>query len=121
MDSRHHLIPVRRSHPHGWKRRAYSPPAPNGWKRIRQWMRLPAGDMPIVLEAIAWVAGAILLRMVADWLLALQPALWIPVALVLSMPAVLAISLSIWAPPLTLILGYRLLLTAIGLVLGGRL
>ena len=121
MDSRHHLIPVRKSPSHGWKRRAYSPPAPSSWKRIRQWVRLPAGDMPIVLEAIAWVAGATLLRMVADGLLALQPTLWIPVALVLSMPAVLAISLSIWAPPLTLILGYRLLLTAIGLVLGGRL
>lgn len=117
MDSRQPLVrprSIRRPH-------KPSPSYPYGWQRVRQWVRLPVGDLPIILEAIAWVAGATALRMAADWLLALQPALWVPVALVLLMPAVLTISLSIWAPPLTLVLGYRLLLTAIGLVLGGRL
>jgi|GEM_PF-1786442 len=116
MDSRQPLVRPRSIRP-----RKSSPPLPYGWQWVNQWVRLPVGDLPIVMEAIAWVAGATALRMLADWLLALQPALWIPVALVLSMPTVLAISLSLWAPPLTLVLGYRLLLTAFGLVLGGRL
>lgn len=116
MDSRPSLSPLAPP-----RRRAQPQPYPAEWQRVQRWVRLPVGDGPIVLEAIAWVAGATVLRLLADWLLALQPLLWIPVALCLLMPAVLAISLAIWAPPLTLVLGYRLLLTAIGLVLGGRL
>lgn len=120
MDSRHPLRSTRRAQLRSFPRRS-APHYPHGWQRIRQWVGLPVGDLPILLEAIAWIAGATLLRMIADWLLAMQPALWIPVAFVLVLPAVLTISLSMWAPPLSLVLGYRLLLTAMGLILGGRL
>jgi hypothetical protein len=116
MDGRPSLSP-----PASPRRRSAARPRPPGWRGVQRWVRLPVGDLPIVLEAIAWIAGATALRLLADWLLTIQPLLWVPVALCLLMPAVLTISLSIWAPPLTLVLGYRLLLTAIGLVLGGRL
>lgn len=97
------------------------PPHGPPWRRLKAWLSPPRGDRAILLEAIAWVVGAALLRCTADAVLAALPVLWIPIALVILLPAVLAICLSTWAPPLSLILGYRLILTGIGLLLGGKL
>lgn len=70
-------------------------------------------------EAIAWVAGAAAFRIVADVLVLMMPGLWFPVAAALIAPAAIAIGLSLWAPLLSLLLGYRLCLIAIGLLAGG--
>ncbi|MBD1910986.1 MULTISPECIES: hypothetical protein [unclassified Leptolyngbya] len=114
MDSRHPLSP--RS-PLLVSRRS---PAPS-WMRVKTLLSPPRGDRAILLEALLWVAGAAVLRMVADFVLTAMPILWVPVALILALPSVLAISLATWAPPLSLVLGYRLTLTAMGLLLGGKL
>ncbi|MGG6296452.1 hypothetical protein ACQ4M4_18830 [Leptolyngbya sp. AN02str] len=90
-----------------------------GW--VQQWLNPPAQFWPAVAEAIAWMICCFVLRLGADWLLAIAPTLWIPVALGLVSPAILAIGLSAWVPKLSLVLGYRLLLTAMGLFLGGKL
>jgi len=114
MDSRHPLTYVS---PLKVQRRSGTP----SWVRMKRLLSPPRGDRAILLEALLWVAGAALLRLGADLILAEMPFLWTPVALVLALPCVLALSLSTWAPPLSLVLGYRLILTAMGLLLGGKL
>lgn len=70
-------------------------------------------------EAIVWVASAAALRVVADLLVLFLPWLWLPMAAVLLAPAAIALTLATWAPPLSLLLGYRLCLIAVGLLIGG--
>ncbi len=48
-----------------------------------------------------------------------MPQLWIPVAIALLTPAIVATALSFWVPRLSLLLGYRLCLIATGLFLTG--
>jgi len=114
MDSRHPLSysPLRQSHD-----RTPVPP----WVRVKRLLTPPRGDRAILIEAVLWVMGATVLRVAADLILAAMPVFWVPVALVLALPCVLALSLATWAPPLSLILGYRLMLIAMGLLLGGKL
>lgn len=101
-----------------YPRRSYPRPA---WHGVRVALRPPAGAVPALLEALVWLAAAVALRVVADTVLVVWPALWPAIALVLITPAIAAVWLSMWAPPLSLIVGYRLILIAIGLLLGGRL
>lgn len=114
MDSRHPLSPMS---PVLIPPRPRTPP----WAKVKALLSPPRGDRAILMEALLWVIGAAILRMGADLILSAMPILWVPVALILALPSVLAISLATWAPPLSLVLGYRLLLTAMGLLLGGKL
>lgn len=91
------------------------------WRPVQHLLRPPAEFLLALIEGLVWIAGATALRLLAESVLVAMPQLWVPVALVLVAPAAIAIGLSTWAPPLSLLLGYRLLLTAFGLVLGGRL
>ena len=122
MDSRHPSSPLPRPVGVHASRRAHTQTQVNPLERmIHAWLRPPRQAVPALLEAIAWILTAAMLRWSANWVLAAVPALWVPVALLLLLPASLAVSLSFWAANLSPVLGYRLILTAIGLVLGGKL
>lgn len=122
MDSRHPSSPLPRPVGAHAPRRAHSQTQVNPLERtIHAWLRPPRQAVPALLEAIAWMLTAAILRWSANWVLAAVPVLWVPVALLLLLPASLAVSLSFWAANLSPVLGYRLILTAIGLVLGGKL
>ena len=122
MDSRHPTSPLPRSSSVYAPRRSNLPTQVNTPERmIHAWLQPPRQALPALLEAIAWMLTAAILRWSANWVLAAMPALWVPVALLLLLPAILAVSLSFWAANLSPVLGYRLILIAIGLVLGGKL
>jgi hypothetical protein len=72
------------------------------------------------MEATVWIAGATALRILGEIVLAHLPQLGALVVLLLVAPAAIAIGLSTWAPALSLLLGYRLILIAFGLLLGGK-
>ncbi len=104
--------------------RYYSPPStypvyPKAWRSLKTLLQPPAEMVAMAAEAIAWVAGAAAFRIGVDLLVLAMPGLWIPMAVVLVAPAAIAICLSMWAPPLSLLLGYRLCLIAVGLLIGG--
>lgn len=77
--------------------------------------------LPCLIDGLGWLAGAVVVRGVSTLMLVHAPGVWVPVVAVLLLPSVLAIAVSCWAANLSSVLGYRLILIAIGLVLGGRL
>lgn len=95
--------------------------SPTQWRAVQRLLRPPASALAALLDAGIWMGLAIALRLGADTALIAFPHLWLPVLLILLTPAAIAIGLSTWAPPLSLLLGYRLILIALGLILGGRL
>jgi len=104
--------------------RYYAPPLthpvyPKAWRSLKTLLQPPDGTVAMAAEAIAWVAGAAAFRIAVDLLVLATPGLWPPVAAVLVAPAAIAICLSMWAPLLSLLLGYRLCLIAVGLLIGG--
>lgn len=92
---------------------------PSLWRSLRTQLQPPEGSIAVGAEAITWIAGAAALRLGVDLLLLVLPWLWLPMAAVLLTPAAIAICLAMWAPPLSLLLGYRLCLIAVGLLIGG--
>lgn len=91
----------------------------NLWRSLKTRLQPPEGAIAMAAEAIAWVAGAAAFRIVVDVLMLMMPWLWPPVFAVLIAPAAIAICLSLRAPLLSLLLGYRLCLIATGLLIGG--
>jgi hypothetical protein len=88
---------------------------------LQRWLQPPADFTSALAEAIAWIAAATALRIVMDWLLASSTDFWIPVLIVITTPAAIAVGLSSLMPQLSLVLGYRLILVMTGLLLGGKL
>lgn len=72
-------------------------------------------------DGIAWIGGAVLLRLGVTLMLNYSAGLWIPGIVVLSIPAAIAFILATLMPRLSWVLGYRLVLVMFGLLLGGRL
>jgi hypothetical protein len=90
-------------------------------ENLGRWMAPPSRFARAFGDAIAWLAGAIGLRLIVDYGLALMPSLWLVAALVLIMPALLTAGLATLVPPMSLVFGYRSLLLMFGLLLGGQL
>jgi hypothetical protein len=61
----------------------------------------------------------VLFRVATHQILLALPQLWVPVAIALLTPAIVATALSLRVPRLSLLLGYRLCLIAAGLFLTG--
>ncbi|MGF1499954.1 MAG: hypothetical protein ACFB8W_24470 [Elainellaceae cyanobacterium] len=72
-------------------------------------------------DAVLWVMGAAIARIVLDLLLASYPTLWLPIAAMVVTPAAIAIYCTAVDPDSSFIMGRRLLLIMIGLLIGGRL
>lgn len=94
--------------------------APGCGRILQQLLRPPAGFFPALMEATVWITSATALRILGEIVLTYLPQLGALVVVVLVAPAVIAIGLSTWAPALSLLLGYRLILIAFGLLLGGK-
>lgn len=94
--------------------------APSSRRMVQHLLQPPAGFLPALMEATVWIASATALRILGEIVLAYLPHLGVLVVLLLVAPAVIAIGLSSWAPALSLLLGYRLILIAFGLLLGGN-
>ncbi|MBW4654538.1 MAG: hypothetical protein KME20_16090 [Kaiparowitsia implicata GSE-PSE-MK54-09C] len=91
------------------------------WRLLQRGLQPPQGVVAALAEAIAWLAGFAAMRLAANLVLVVAPGLWGLVAVLLLLPAALALSLAALAPQLSVLLGYRLILAAMGLLLGGRL
>lgn len=65
------------------------------------------------------MAGGVVFRVAMHQILLSMPQLWIPTAIALLTPAIVATALSFRVPRLSLLLGYRLCLIATGLFLTG--
>lgn len=88
-------------------------------RRLAIWLRPPAEPLSFCAEAGVWLAGGAVFRVAMHRLLLSMPQLWIPVAIALLTPAIVATALSFRVPRLSLLLGYRLCLIAAGLFLIG--
>jgi len=80
----------------------------------------PDASLSLTTGAI-WLVGATVARMAIDALLVSHPALWLPALAVIVAPAAIAAYRTTVAPETSIQWGYRLLLTMVGLLLGGRL
>lgn len=87
----------------------------------RQVAQPPQEPVVVIRDAVIWVLGATVARIGIDLLLAAVPALLPAVVMLIIAPAAIAIYKATVAPQTGFALGYRLLLTMIGLLLGGRL
>ncbi|MGJ3248198.1 MAG: hypothetical protein ACFE0I_19200 [Elainellaceae cyanobacterium] len=98
-----------------------SPDIPGFQKIAHAWIYPPAGLIPALGDAIAWLGVAIGLRLIAEYTLSVLPGLWAIVAIILATPALIAMRLSTVFPRLSSILVYRSLLFMFGLLIGGKL
>jgi hypothetical protein len=83
--------------------------------------RAVATEMVTLQSLVLTVAGAAVLRIAMDWLVASHPALWLPSVFIMLLPALIAIYRSTVTPQTGFAWGYRLFAILIGLLLGGRL
>ncbi|MFQ3618718.1 MAG: hypothetical protein SNJ57_07450 [Cyanobacteriota bacterium] len=86
---------------------------------LAQWLKPPAEPLSFCAEGGVWLAGGAVFRVAMHQTLLFMPQLWIPVAIALLTPAIVATALSVRVPRLSLLLGYRLCLIAAGLFLTG--
>jgi hypothetical protein len=95
--------------------------SPRLLERIERRLVPPSRFRAALIDAMAWIVGAIALRISVNLLLASAAHLWFPGIVVLSFPVIVAVCLVNIAPELGWLLGYRLILVLFGLLLGGRL
>lgn len=88
-------------------------------RRLAKWLQPPSEPLSFCAEAGVWLAGGVLFRVATHQILLALPQLWVPVAIALLTPAIVATALSFRVPRLSLLLGYRLCLIAAGLFLTG--
>ncbi|QKD81904.1 hypothetical protein HPC62_06545 [Thermoleptolyngbya sichuanensis A183] len=88
-------------------------------RRLAKWLQPPSEPLSFCAEAGGWLAGGVLFRVATHQILLALPQLWVPVAIALLTPAIVATALSFRVPRLSLLLGYRLCLIAAGLFLTG--
>ena len=96
-------------------------PPSNSENTLQRWLQPPSDFTSALAEAIAWIAAAMAVRLVMDWLLTSSTALWTPVLVGIVAPAAIAVTLSTRMPQLSVVLGYRLILIMLGLLIGGKL
>ncbi|MDG2615884.1 hypothetical protein P7L53_06455 [Thermoleptolyngbya sichuanensis XZ-Cy5] len=82
--------------------------------------RPPMTEAPSMQTSAVLLIGAAIARIGADWLLAVNSGFWLPVALLIVAPAVLAIYRTTVAPHTSVTWGYRIFLIFLGLLIGGR-
>lgn len=110
---------VARRQPVRWPQRRRSASYPAWCLTLAQWLKPPADPLSFCAEGGVWLAGGAVFRVAMHQVLMAQPQLWIPVAIALLTPAMVAIALSYLFPRLSLLLGYRLCLIAAGLFFTG--
>ncbi len=76
--------------------------------------------MAIVVDAIAWVVSAAVLRVGLKVLLTAFPTLGLPALLLMMAPAIVTAYLAFFVPQSSFVPGYRFLLLLLGFLVGGR-
>ncbi len=77
--------------------------------------------VPTAQESLMFIVGAILLRIVMEWVVQVYPMLWLPMVVAMVMPAIVAVYRSTITPQSGFLWGCRLTLLMLGLLVGGRL
>lgn len=91
------------------------------WRRLQPRLQLPQTRGAIAIDTVIWTFAAAGLRIGLTFLVGHLPFLGLPISLLLFVPAVLAGYLAFCVPKSSPVFIYRLLLIALGLLLGGKL
>ncbi len=91
------------------------------WRRLQPRLQLPQTRGAIAIDAMIWIFAAAGLRIGLTFLVGYLPFLGLPISLLLFVPAVLAGYLAFCVPKSSPVFIYRLLLIALGLLIGGKL
>lgn len=81
----------------------------------------PTRTAQALLDAIAWLGGAVLLRLLIEGFMVVSSQFWVLGVVMAIAPALMAIWIVMTSPQMGLVLGYRCLLVMVGLLIGGKL
>ncbi|NDJ19033.1 hypothetical protein [Myxacorys almedinensis] len=88
------------------------------WQRV---VKLPPQPSEVALDAVLWIGASTGLRYGLYLIASSLPVLGLPIALLVFVPALMAIYAALFLPQVSPIILYRLLLITAGLVIGGKL
>lgn len=73
-----------------------------------------------LLDGAIWCIGAIIIRIILNQIFQIYPALWTPIAVMLIIGVMIGLYSSIVSPRPNPVVGYRTLMSIVGLLIGGR-
>ncbi|MEM7064957.1 MAG: hypothetical protein AAF572_17580 [Cyanobacteria bacterium P01_B01_bin.77] len=97
------------------------------YQMLRRWSSRYFADKPrphsshfTLVDGAIWCIGSVIVRIFLNQIFQIYPALWTPVAIIFIMAIGISLYSLIFSPRPNSVLGYRTLMTLIGLLIGGR-